>query len=297
MCKWNLIFLGVLLTSFRISLADETTKISSPASESEEARSLSLEECRKALAGYLMETPPASKKELFERIWAGYPERSSADAAEIANGIEGDLSGLKVTWKIKGFEGESEQDRRLLAELIVDGYFNSTGLNETQVQTLKDEFRILFVSQPESLSVLSPPPGLSIPADNLLEIFGYNGHQKLNGVPFAWTPNMCMELAVRTYRLGYCHDAIAIANHGLRYGKDASLLYVRGVAELRAGDSVACLSTMKELIVVHPSSKRTQELAIINDPVVFRFLTAFQFLREEKNSAKFDSLGLLYLRH
>lgn len=97
------------------------------------------------------------------------------------------------------------------------------------------------------------PRGLSMPHTELLWRLGYRPYAN-SEVSFAYVPRVCHEMATRAIRLHLYSDAVALANHGLRYYTegDSILLYLRAYAEIRQGKHTEALDTVRELKALGP---------------------------------------------
>ncbi len=92
------------------------------------------------------------------------------------------------------------------------------------------------------------PEDLSTPHKILLFKLGYLASSD-SSLSVAFTPAICQEMAISAIRYGLYRDAIALANHGLKYHpvSDPAFLYLRGYCEIGLGPREDATKTIKEL--------------------------------------------------
>jgi hypothetical protein len=126
-----------------------------------------------------------------------------------------------------------------------------------------------------TLSPFAVPSGLSAPINDLLSDLGYQ-----SGKTFPLTPSTSYDLAYECYANGYYADAILFASHGLRMCNDARLHLIKGVCELRRGQTSVAEQTAGEF----RNSLGAQQVygmeaarERINDPWAVRFVDIVQY--------------------
>lgn len=143
--------------------------------------------------------------------------------------------------------------------------------------------------------LLSKPPGLTMPVDDLLQRLGHNPLGSMNGIPYPFTPETCVTLSHEAVRAGLYRDAIALTECALKQeslsttlAQRNTLLYLKAVSELAVGRRKSCIATMRTLAAelnLTPGAdgddvlRELQSLSPkVNGPIVIRFRYAFQAL-------------------
>ncbi|MFN3161271.1 MAG: hypothetical protein ACE37I_18310 [Rubinisphaera brasiliensis] len=134
----------------------------------------------------------------------------------------------------------------------------------------------------ETFNPFKVPEGLTMDAPHLLGILGYGGHPCASSDCFPFTADQCLELAIQCIGAGLYKDAIALADHGLTLKDYQVLYYVRGVAELAAGDCDASAKSARALLSATPSTHLPYVMERLAGPTSGRFRIALNAIGERQ---------------
>ena len=243
-------------------------------------------EVQQNVAKYLLESSQQSLAETIETIWVNnggsnvnrVVGEGEVVAEQISRKLTVDAPNNMISWELNGFRNPTPTEVSNVADVVINA---NEGILGNYAQSLKDAFSI---RESQRYDVFSTPVGLSMPVDELLYRAGHNHQHSLDGIPFPFTQSRCITLAAFCFHKCLFQDAVAIAQHGLRFGPNSTLLFIRGASELGQGDKTAALSTIKTLRATAGDLKQN-DVNVISGPIKVRFLIALRDQSVPSNQA------------
>ncbi|MEO2036764.1 MAG: hypothetical protein ABGZ35_32215 [Planctomycetaceae bacterium] len=230
------------------------------------------------VAKYLLESSQESVAETIDRIWenngGSNVSRVVGEGDAVADQISRKLTVdapnnvMSMSWELDGFSNPTAEELSNVADVVINA---NEGILGNYAQPLKDAF---YIGEPQGDDVFSAPVGLTMPVDELLYRAGYNHEHSLDGIPFPFTQSHCITLAAFCFHKCLFRDAVAIAQHGLRFGANSTLLFIRGASELGLGDKTAALSTIETLRTAVGNLE--MQYNVIAGPIKIRFWIALR---------------------
>jgi hypothetical protein len=209
---------------------------------------------------------------LITRDPANPEARALAD--RFAQQISYDPATDTVSWSVFGFSntGATRFPPNSLWVFMAP-YFMLQQKDENELRTLERNFGDYAMANLTRVDPLTPPSGLTIPADRLRRICGYYGSALFN-----YSAADSYELAFKCYQLGLLDDAMVLLSHAIAQQENPKFYLLRGTIEMASGRPDDAEISARGFVATMPRTAMGGTYAIerINGPanVQFRHLVA-----------------------
>lgn len=250
----------------------------------QESAKVDLKTLRAVVSREILNEEPLDLLPLVDHLWksnggtliareSANPE-ARALADRLAQQISYDPATDTVTWPVFGFSNTvATRFPPNSLWVFIAPYFIQQQKDQNELRTLERNFGDYATANLTRVDPLTPPAGLTMPANRLRRICGYYGSALYN-----YSAADSYELAFKCYQLGLFDDAMVLLSHAIAQQENSKFYLLRGTIEMASGLAESAKISARGFGVTAPRTTLGGTYAIerINGPanVQFRHLVA-----------------------
>jgi hypothetical protein len=150
--------------------------------------------------------------------------------------VVGSTPDLAVTFQAKSQSLASDPAARTCAVDLLRAFLSQDLLETSAMDKLREangpKITVAY-SGSSTKDFFAAPPGLTMPAKDLLEEIGFPVGTPTEAIPY--TPDLCFDVAYKCYCQGRFQDSLALVTRSLELAPRAATMYLKAVSELALG--------------------------------------------------------------